>query len=269
MADAMAAEGVLALAGTVLASSLLGSAHCAGMCGGLALAAIGPDEGARAPRQVGYHAGRLASYAMLGAVAGVVGRVVDDAGVLIGVQRVAAVLAGVMIAGFGLAAVLRAFGVRVPSAGVPRPLVAAAQRVHVWTLRLPARHRGVPIGLATPLLPCGWLYAFAAIAAASASAWVGALVMGAFWLGTVPAVVLASNGARLAFARLGRAAPVAAGLAMIAVGLHAAVVRGGAAERAMSQVRGAQAGVTPVSVGELGERAAREPGEVPPCCRTE
>ncbi len=259
--------GVLALAGTVLGSSLLGSAHCAGMCGGLALAAIGPDDGARAPRQVGYHGGRLVSYAALGVVAGLVGQVVDDAGVLVGVQRVAAVVAGVMIALFGLATVLRALGVRVPSAGVPRPLIVAAQRVHVWTLRLPPKHRGVPIGLATPLLPCGWLYAFAAIAAASASPWLGALIMGAFWLGTVPAVVLASNGARLAFARLGRGAPVAAGLAMIAVGVHAAVLRGGAAERAMSEVRGVQVGMAPASVEELGARAAQEMDELPPCCR--
>lgn len=259
--------GVLALAATVLGSSLLGSAHCAGMCGGLALAAIGPDDGARAPRQVGYHGGRLVSYAALGVVAGLVGQVVDDAGVLVGVQRVAAVVAGVMIALFGLATVLRALGVRVPSAGVPRPLIVAAQRVHVWTLRLPPKHRGVPIGLATPLLPCGWLYAFAAIAAASASPWLGALIMGAFWLGTVPAVVLASNGARLAFARLGRGAPVAAGLAMIAVGVHAAVARGGAAERAMSEVRGVQVGMAPASVEELGARAAQEMDELPPCCR--
>lgn len=266
-ASAVVDGGVLALAGTVLASSLLGSAHCAGMCGGLALAAIGPDDGARAPRQFGYHGGRLVSYALLGVVAGLVGQVVDDAGVLVGVQRVAAVVAGVMIACFGLATVLRALGVGVPSAGVPRPLVVAAQRVHVWTLRLPPKHRGVPIGLATPLLPCGWLYAFAAIAAASASPWLGALIMGAFWLGTVPAVVLASNGARLAFARLGRGAPVVAGLAMIAVGMHAAVVRAGAAERAMSEVRGMQVGMTPASVDELGARAAREQDEIPPCCR--
>ena len=263
----VAMGSVLALAGTVLASCLLGSAHCAGMCGGLALAAIGPDDGARAPRQIGYHGGRLMSYAALGVVAGLVGQVVDDAGVLVGVQRVAAVAAGVLIALFGLATVLRTLGVGVPSAGVPRPLVVAAQRVHVWTLRLPSKHRGVPIGLATPLLPCGWLYAFAAIAAASASPWLGALIMGAFWLGTVPAVVLASNGARLAFARLGRGAPVVAGLAMIAVGVHAAVVRGGAAERAMSEVLGSQVGITPASMDALGARAAQEQDEIPPCCR--
>lgn len=274
MVDAAAQVGpgeasVLALAGTVLASSLLGSAHCAGMCGGIALAAIGPSDGARPARQLGYHGGRLVSYAIVGAIAGLVGSVVDDAGVLVGVQRIAAMVAGAMIALFGLAAIARAFGLRVPHAGVPTVFVRVAQRVHAWTLRLPPRHRGVPLGLATPLLPCGWLYAFAAIAAASASVGVGALVMAAFWLGTVPAVVLASNGARMAFARLGRAAPVAVGIAMVVVGLHAAIVRGGAAERAMSDVLAdaRRNGVAPVSTVELGRRAGEQADEVPPCCR--
>jgi len=266
MVDAAVLDpAVGALLGTVLASSLLGSAHCAGMCGGLALAAIGPQDGARAPRQVGYHLGRLASYALLGAAAGLAGGAVDDVGILVGTQRVAAMVAGLGIAAFGLAAIARSLGARVPRAGVPRAMVAFAQRVHSWTLRLPPKFRGVPIGLATPLLPCGWLYAFAAIAAGSASPALGALVMASFWLGTVPAVVIASNGARIAFARLGRAAPIVAGIAMIAVGLHAALVRGGAAERAMSEVRGAQ--LQGVSVVELSNRAEAQASELPPCCR--
>jgi len=267
-AQAPSLDAVLALAGTVLASSVLGSAHCAGMCGGLALAASGPMgtlDGSRAARQLGYHAGRLASYAVVGAIAGLVGSVVDDAGALVGAQRVAAIVAGSMIALMGALAVARAMGLRVPAAGVPTPLVRMAQRVHAATLRLPPNYRGVPLGLATPLLPCGWLYAFAAISAASASALLGAFVMAAFWLGTVPAVVIASNGARIAFARLGRAAPIVAGVAMIAVGLHAAIVRGGAAERAMSDVRGAQA--KQASVIELSNRAESRADEVPPCCR--
>lgn len=266
---ASADPGVLALAGTVLASSLLGSAHCAGMCGGLALAAIGPGDGGRVPRQVGYHLGRLASYAVVGAIAGWAGQAVDDAGVLVGVQRVAAITAGVTIALMGAVAVARGLGARIPQAGVPGPLVRVAQRVHGWTLRLPPAQRGIPIGLATPLLPCGWLYAFAAIAAGSASPAVGVAIMAAFWLGTVPAVVLASNGARALFARLGRAAPVIAGLALVVVGVHAAVVRAGAAEVAMAEVR---RDVTPVSgngssMKELAEGAEAKADEVPPCCR--
>ena len=261
-------DGVLALAGTVLASSVLGSAHCAGMCGGLALAASGPmgaKDGSRTMRQAGYHVGRLVSYAVVGAIAGLVGAAVDDAGTLVGVQRVAAIVAGSMIALMGVIAIARAVGLRVPAASVPMPMVRMAQRVHAATLRLPPNARGLPLGLATPLLPCGWLYAFAAIAAASASVALGVMVMAAFWLGTVPAVVIASNGARIAFARLGRAAPIVAGIAMIAVGLHAALVRGGAAERAMSEVRGVQ--LQGVSVVELSNRAEAQASELPPCCR--
>jgi hypothetical protein len=261
-------DAVLALAGTVLASSVLGSAHCAGMCGGLALAASGPmgaKDGSRTMRQAGYHVGRLVSYAVVGAIAGLVGAAVDDAGTLVGVQRVAAIVAGTMIALMGVIAIARAVGLRVPAASVPMPMVRMAQRVHAATLRLPPNARGLPLGLATPLLPCGWLYAFAAIAAASASVALGVMVMAAFWLGTVPAVVIASNGARIAFARLGRAAPIVAGIAMIAVGLHAALVRGGAAERAMSEVRGAQ--LQGVSVVELSNRAEAQASELPPCCR--
>ena len=261
-------DAVLALAGTVLASSVLGSAHCAGMCGGLALAASGPmgaKDGSRTMRQAGYHVGRLVSYAVVGAIAGLVGAAVDDAGTLVGVQRVAAIVAGSMIALMGVIAIARAVGLRVPAASVPMPMVRMAQRVHAATLRLPPNARGLPLGLATPLLPCGWLYAFAAIAAASASVTLGVMVMAAFWLGTVPAVVIASNGARIAFARLGRAAPIVAGIAMIAVGLHAALVRGGAAECAMSEVRGAQ--LQGVSVVELSNRAEAQASELPPCCR--
>jgi len=259
---------ILALAGTVLASSLLGSAHCAGMCGGLALVAVGSDRTQALARQAGYHGGRLVSYAFVGALAGLAGQVVDDAGLLIGVQRVAAIAAGAMIAAFGVVAIARAFGARIPAAGAPRALVVVAQRVHARALRLPPSWRGLPIGLATPLLPCGWLYAFAAIAAASASISTGALVMAAFWLGTVPAVALAASGARLAFAKLGRWAPVAAGVAMIAVGLHAAIGRGGLAETAMSDVRALRT-AGPASVETLRARAVEAGETVPPCCRAE
>jgi sulfite exporter TauE/SafE len=261
------AATALALAGTVLASSLLGSAHCAGMCGGLALVASGPGGTATSMRMAGYHGGRLASYVVVGLAAGIVGRVVDDAGVLVGVQRIAAIAAGSLIAAFGAVAIARAFGVRVPKAAVPRPLVVLAQRVHARTMRLPPAWRGVPLGLATPLLPCGWLYAFAAIAAASAAPATGALVMAAFWFGTVPALVVATSGARLAVARLGRAAPIAMGVAMIAVGLHAAISRGSVAEAAMSDVRAIRASGVAVPDALLLEQASAAADEIPPCCR--
>lgn len=261
-------SAVLALAGTVLASSLFGSAHCAGMCGGLALVAIGTEGRSRVWRQAGYHGGRLVSYGVLGAVAGLVGQVVDDAGLLVGVQRVAAIVGGVTIAAFGVVAIVRAFGMPLRGAGVPRWMVALAQRVHTHALRFPQEWRGVPIGLASPLLPCGWLYAFAAIAAASASPAVGALVMAAFWVGTVPAVLVASNGARVALSRFGRAAPLAAGIAMLVVGVHAAFSRSSMAERALADVRALRVSA-PATVEALAAECGDAADEIPPCCRSE
>ena len=153
---------------------------------------------------------------------------------------------------------------------MPAPLIAVAQRVHVRAMKLPPAWRGVPLGLATPLLPCGWLYAFAAIAAGSASMAAGALVMAAFWLGTVPALVVASNGARLAFAKLGRLAPVIAGLAMMAVGLHAAMWRSSVADDAiqgLAMVRVVREGSAPATCVDLAVEASELANELPPCCR--
>lgn len=269
----MADAGIMALAGTVLGASLLGSAHCAGMCGGLALVAAGPVgavNGARVAQQVGYHAARLASYAAVGAAAGAIGAAVDDAGVLVGVQRVAAIVAGASIALFGLAALASAFGLRAPKAAVPEALVRAAQRVHARALRLPPKWRGVPLGLATPLLPCGWLYAFAAISAATASVAGGALVMAAFWLGTVPAIVIAANGARAVFARMGRAGPVVAALAVLAVGAHVALSRALVADEALETARrigAAERTAGAPRIDGLIDETAAVAEEVPPCCR--
>ncbi|RLS67521.1 MAG: sulfite exporter TauE/SafE family protein [Planctomycetota bacterium] len=298
----MVDSATVALAGTVLAASLLGSAHCAGMCGGIALVAIGTDRRARIVRQVGYHAGRLISYSVVGIAAGICGAVVDDAGVLIGAQRVAAIAAGTAIAVIGLVAVARALGARMPRFNIvgdatprqsnlglalpiadgrgrdgtrneasiiaaPRALVLLAQRVHSHTLRLPPAWRGVPLGLATPLLPCGWLYAFAAIAAGSASPLLGALVMVAFWLGTVPAVVIASNGARFMFARLGRAAPIVAGIAMFAIGTQVAWTRGSIATAAMHEAMTLRSQQSNATVAQLKSSVDAVANEVPACCR--
>jgi hypothetical protein len=61
--------------------------------------------------------------------------------------------------------------------------------------------------MASTLLPCGWLYGFAVTAAGTGQAALGAAVMTAFWLGTVPAMVGVGLGvqklARLVGPRLG------------------------------------------------------------------
>jgi sulfite exporter TauE/SafE len=45
------------------------------------------------------------------------------------------------------------------------------------------------LGLSSALLPCGWLYAFVVLAAGTGSAARGALLLAAFWSGTLPALL--------------------------------------------------------------------------------
>ncbi len=188
----------LALLASVFGASLLGSLHCAGMCGGLvAFAAASPSPArGNVPRrlhmwrpswlsQLTYHAGRLSSYAALGAAAGGVGSAMNLAGSLAGLSEIAAIVAAVTIV---VAAIVSWTGFRVAAAdgGV---VSRAFPRVLEKMRKLPGHQRGLAIGVATGLLPCGWLYAFVASAAGTGSIVDGALLMGAFWLGTIPALV--------------------------------------------------------------------------------
>lgn len=229
---------MIALASSVLAASLVGSLHCAGMCGGIAACAGGVGECSARRSAVAsaiYHLSRGISYAAVGVVAGAVGQAVDTGGMLVGVQRVAAIAAGLMVALVGVALLARAGGGSAASSmPVPAWISRAIAAIHRRANRLPPPQRAAAIGLASVLLPCGWLWAFAAVAAGTGVWWQGAVVMIAFWIGTVP--VLAALGAGIA--SLGGAqrrwVTALAGAAMIAVGVHTAFVRAPLAERALA-----------------------------------
>jgi hypothetical protein len=219
---------MIALAGSVLLASLVGSPHCAGMCGGIAGFCAGAGEADRRGSAWGtasYHVSRMVSYAAVGAVAGAFGSVLDAGGALVGMQRLAAVLAGVAVAVVGVSLLFAAGGLDAGRVGLPPMVRRAVSGVHRAAAAMPPVRRGVVIGLATPLLPCGWLWAFALVAAGSGSAWWGMLVMLAFWAGTVP--VLAALG--VGIAALGgqhrRTLAALAGVAMVAVGVHTAGTR--------------------------------------------
>lgn len=183
-----------ALVWSVLGASLLGSPHCAAMCGGFVCFFSG-QQGAKPSRltHAAYHAGRLFSYALLGAAAGMAGAGFDLAGRMAGFQRPAAIAAGALLILWGLAGLASAAGygrrATAAPAGFRRLLTGALARL----ADKPPILRALTIGLLTALLPCGWLYVFVATAASTGSATSGALVMAAFWAGTVP--VLAGIGA--------------------------------------------------------------------------
>ena len=205
---------MLALVSSVFVAALLGSVHCAAMCGSFACLASGATVGlGPTPWRpaAAYHLGRLASYLALGALAGAAGAGLDRAGGLVGdiagLARPAAVVAGVLLLLWGGASLASALGLRVPMLAVPPRLTQwLATAVRALPAERPVR-RAAALGALTAALPCGWLYAFVATAAAAGGLQRGALTMLVFWMGTVPMLVTVGMGARWAFGPLRRHLP--------------------------------------------------------------
>lgn len=213
----------------VFLSSLLGSLHCAGMCGGF-VAFYAGDPGRRGERSrlaghLAYSAGRLAAYAGLGALGGALGAALDATGGLIGVQRAAAAVAGALIMLWGGAALLESRGWRVARLAAPPALRGLVSRGIAGVASRPPTTRALVIGLLTGCLPCGWLYAFVVTAAGTGSVPAGAAVMAVFWLGTLPVMLSLGVGLTALAGPLRRHVPAVCALAMIVVGLLAVTGR--------------------------------------------
>ena len=247
----------------VLTASLLGSLHCAGMCGGfVAFWAGGDSVGGRGQvrAHLAYNGGRLITYLGLGAVAGGVGRAIDLAGDAAGLQRAAAAMAGGLMVAWGGVALLRAFAVRLPQLPLPAFLQTAYGRVLQRLRGKPPLVRAAVIGLASTLLPCGWLYAFAVTAAGSGSWQGGAATMAAFWLGTLPVLVGIGAVVHRAAGPLRRHLPALTAFCVLAVGLVALTQH-------LQLPRIAPTAAPPSLHSALQRAEAQQRGGVkPPCC---
>ncbi len=213
---------------SVVAASAVGSLHCTSMCGGLV--AFGTAGTAKnLPARLGalgaYNGTRGLGYIALGAIAGALGSTLDHAGLRIGFSRAAGVVASVVMIGWGLSKLLAASGVVLSRR-------ASAGNVHVPLSRLvrglgeksPAARSAV-IGGCTALLPCGFLHAFLVVAAGTGSVARGALVMAAFWFGTLPAVVGFGIGVDTLLAPFRKRASVIGALVLVAFGLSTLLQR--------------------------------------------
>lgn len=201
----------------VFATGFLGSAHCVGMCGPLvaSCARAGGIQGSLA-RQGTFHAGRLTSYAALGALAGVLGSFVRLEGSWALLSAVVGILAGLVMIGLALEQLqlLPKLGLRTPSL----PLAKLLANPRPWA--------SFPVGLALGLMPCGMLYAVVVYAAATGSPAKGALVMALFWLGNLLPLLAFGLASQFAWGRLrGHAAKLAA-IAILVLGVHTIVDRG-------------------------------------------
>lgn len=185
------------LLGFLTLGLLGGFGHCVGMCSPFVLFVsrryAPPDGGRRAAfvAQGWYTAGRVVTYAVLGAVAGALGGVVELAGGLLGLQRAASAVAGGVLVIWALVALsdlvprLNAVGNVFAQLAQWNPASAG-----LWA-RLRGRVPGHPFatGLFLGLLPCGLLYSALIAAVARGGAVEGAAALALFGIGTAPALL--------------------------------------------------------------------------------
>lgn len=175
-------------------AGLLGSSHCLGMCGPFALAIGGGARGwsENLLRQFLYTAGRLFTYASLGAFAGHGGaRLAYFSGTLVNIPAALALIAGFVLCWQGLLAT----GVLHSATHGATPCMASS---FFGTFLRSRSTSGIFLaGLFTGLLPCGLLYGTLALAASTHAVWKGMAVMAIFGLGTAPAMVAAGTSGTL------------------------------------------------------------------------
>lgn len=163
---------------TAFMLGFVGSLHCAGMCGPLAMAVpvLGMGRGTIVCSRLIYNLARVATYATMGLAIGVLGQAFALAGVQRWISLAAGslILAGVLVSSRWLNGVpLSRFVVRLKSA-----FGSLLQRRSLGAVAL--------LGALNGLLPCGLVYVAGAAALASHHWWEGVAYMTLFGLGTVP-----------------------------------------------------------------------------------
>jgi uncharacterized protein len=175
-------------------AGLAGSAHCFGMCGSVA-GALGMrarmNAGSNLAATVNsslYHLGRIAGYAGVGAIGGVLGHSAHWALAFTRFEGTLRLIAGVLtlliairiLSRWNAFAPLERIGARLWIR--LQPLAKQASRSNRWL-------SSVAIGLLWGWLPCGLVYSMVLMSMTTGSALEGATVMMAFGMGTVPAML--------------------------------------------------------------------------------
>ncbi len=205
--------------GAALLAGVMGGAHCAVMCGGIAtgFSAMSPRGGWWTALQP--NLGRVGGYVLAGAIAGGIGH---------GILQVARVdwLAWGLRAGVGLVLVVVALRL-LDRRGRLRLLSHPANGL--WSRLRPLQARLLPadtaarrigLGVLWGWMPCGLSTTLLAAAWLQADARNGALTMAAFGLGTLPLMVpLTWSGARLGRWLQAPRWRLAAGILVLAAGL--------------------------------------------------
>jgi len=180
----------------MLMLGLVGSLHCAQMCGPIVLSYSVSLESLTGSKSVSiasllrnhlaYNSGRILTYSALGAVAGIAGQTIGLIGHLARFSHALVLITGALMILVGISM----FGL-VPSQllgtklfRIPSTLLQRTRRL----LSAPAAINRFLLGLTLGFLPCGLIYAALLKAMATGSPLAGAATMFAFGLGTAGAL---------------------------------------------------------------------------------
>jgi sulfite exporter TauE/SafE len=164
---------------TAFLLGFLGSFHCVGMCGPIALAVGGKGSNKFLFNKVIYNLGRSFTYALLGLIVGSLGFSLSLAGVQQGLS-----------VGMGLLVVLLSLSYKKADQLLTIPALSG---VVTWIksklsqyLRSGSRTAFFSTGLVNGLLPCGMVYMALVVAMGMQSPLLGSAYMFFFGLGTIP-----------------------------------------------------------------------------------
>jgi sulfite exporter TauE/SafE len=205
----------------------IGFGHCIGMCGPIVVSlAMGLKDRGSVFTHVLYTAGRITTYAGLGALAGFTGSMVDSVSSLAWLQKAAMIGSGLLIVlmGTSMAGWLPLPVPRGDGKGKAGPL-AKGYRSLSRSGSIPALYG---LGMLLGLLPCGPVYTALLVAAGAGVGTSGPLqglftglsLMVAFGLGTVPALFLVARIAALGWLKERRRIYLAAALLTIGIGVY-------------------------------------------------
>lgn len=208
----------MAMFWTMLTTALIGGPHCAGMCGGLVLAA-GPSK----KENFSYQLGRLSGYLFLGLAAGSLSFYLQDFTQVGWVQALPTLTLAVFFIFMGLTG----YKGKAPHFPMPRFLTNLNLKFMPQALKLKKTPvlRASLIGMLSLFLPCGLLYG---VALASSTLGHPLLSMGAmfvFWLGTLPALTLAPTLLQKFLNPLRQKYPKAISLCFVGLGLITLITR--------------------------------------------
>ena len=203
-----------------LLAGFFGSTHCIGMCGAIVVLFEQQVDGDFV-RRLAYNTGRFGFYALLGAVAGFGGLVLTRiGGANIGLM-VLRLIAGLLVIAIGLQLMFNGSFTRfLESAGAKVWQRMSPLAKHVLPMSTVPRALGA--GFIWGALPCGLVYSAVAVAATSGGPVSGAVIMLAFWAGTLPALLVAGASAeRLGRLRTNKVFRRLAGVVVILIGMLA------------------------------------------------